>query len=154
MNPRARGRRRGAPATLTRANLLSFSVVTDNTSLFDRLDIDYTGFDSTGTLNFTPATDASGVKSMEVAFRSPSGVAIRRGVGAFTPATSVTSTAPISFPALVEAGTWTVAAVILRDIAGNQLSMDTAALSNAGFPTNLAVVSGTDTAPPALTPSR
>jgi len=54
------------PATLTRTNLLTFSVVTDNPLLFDRLDIDYTSPDSTGTLNFTTATNAHGTAMVTV----------------------------------------------------------------------------------------
>ena len=85
------------------------------------------------------ATDnLAGVSFAAVAFRSPSGVQVD-GASSFSPAPSVSGTIHVSFPQFSAVGTWTVAAVIILDAAGNRRDYSTTELAQLGFPTVLVV---------------
>jgi len=60
--------------------------------------------------------------------------------------------APMPFPQFAESGNWTLAFVTLFDTASNHVTLNTAALSAAGYPTTLTVTTTVgDTLPPQLT---
>src|SRR4030095_355584 len=57
----------------------------------------------------------------------------------FSPATSVSRTGDATFPQFSETGTWTVSSVFIEDVVGNTRSVNTTALAQRGFPTQLVV---------------
>lgn len=106
------------------------------------------------TVNFAFADDLSGlVGQVIVSFRSPSGVQLRQGWGTGCAAGSnpCTDSTEIAFPQFGEAGVWKVAVIYATDLVGNRAFIDAAALEQAGFPTELTVISNQDVAPPVLT---
>ncbi len=58
--------------------------------------------------------------------------------------------ATVTIPQFSEAGLWTVVSVNVYDNAENELSMNTAQLTAAGFPTSINVISNPDVTPPTL----
>jgi hypothetical protein len=105
---------------------------------------------STVKVDFTATDDLSGVKSIEVVFVSPSGVAKERGSALFPPVTQLTNSVNVSFPALSEAGQWALSHVMLADAAGNTLVLDADGVGRLGL-RPLQVSSASDTVPPNLT---
>jgi hypothetical protein len=92
------------------------------------------------TVQFSATDDLSGVRTMQVLFVSPSGHQQQGGASPnFFPASSVSSSADVTFPQFSEAGTWNVAQVFLNDAAGNIAIFSTATLAQRGFPTQLTV---------------
>ena len=110
---------------------------------------------SSATVNVTAqVTDnLSGVNSVHMDFVSPSGA---HGAGGYLSLTSGndlngTWTGAVTLAAYTEAGTWSVAAVVVEDNAGNSQEYYTSDLQALGFPTQLQVTSNQDTTPPVLT---
>lgn len=123
--------------------------------------IDVTGGSATVTVSLAVTDDVAGVTFSSVVnfpgpgvvFRSPSGSQTRR-VSSFSLVSGDNLNgqwqADITFPQFVESGTWTVDSIVLEDLVGNTVTLDTPTLDAAGFPTTLNVTSDSDTTPPTL----
>ena len=85
--------------------------------------------------------DLSGIRVVEVDFMSPSDTQGRGAGSDFSPSppTNLSATLNATFPQFSEAGTWTVAQVVLIDAVGNRRTYSTAELAQLGFPTDLVV---------------
>jgi hypothetical protein len=96
--------------------------------------------------------DLSGAFFATVSVRGPSGVPLFVNLVRVsgTPFDGVWS-GNITFPQFSAAGTWNVTSVRLFDNAGNVSDISTAVLDSRGFPTQLTVVSVSDTQPPVVT---
>jgi hypothetical protein len=116
---------------------------------FNPEEIDTSQGPATVKVDFSAADDLSGVKSLEVVFVSPSGSLRRSGSTLFTPATQVTDSLNVSFPAFTESGPWTVSTVLVADAAGNTLLLDESELGRLGL-RPLRVGSTRDETPPKL----
>jgi Bacterial Ig-like domain len=90
-------------------------------------------------VRFTAADDLSGVRTVEVAFTSPSGYVRRTGSAVFPPATSVTNSIEVEFPYWSEPGRWVLSSVLVSDAAGNTTILDEQAVAANGFRTILHV---------------
>jgi hypothetical protein len=97
--------------------------------------------------------DLSGVVTVEVFFRSPTGTQTLNGFLARSTGSAFDGmwTGNIVFPQFSASGTWTVSFVFVSDAAGNSSDIGTAVLVDAGFPTSLLVVSTPDTQAPNVT---
>jgi hypothetical protein len=93
-------------------------------------------------------TGLSPLKFFEASFRSPSGTAVQRISFDLPLKTTVTASKKLTFPRFCEAGTWTLNAVFLADLAGDTLALDEQGLAASGFSASVEVVSAQDTAPP------
>jgi RHS repeat-associated protein len=101
--------------------------------------------------------DFSGSRGNDLEFVSPSGKQVQfLNAGSFslisgTPLDGAWQ-AQMTFPQFAEPGTWTLSFVELFDAASNHVTLNTVALSAAGFPTTLTVTTTIgDTSPPQLT---
>jgi hypothetical protein len=90
-------------------------------------------------VDFTASDDLSGVKSLEVEFVSPSGSSRQSGVAVVTPASQVSGSLTVPFPAFSERGEWCLSTVLLADAAGNTLLLDPEGLVSARVATLLQV---------------
>ena len=113
--------------------------------------IDTTSGPATVSLNLTATDDIAGLDTYQFGFSGPSHTHSVGGSGTFAGELAASRSATATFPRFSEAGTWTLDFVFLVDRAGNARSIGTAALAAAGFPTQLTVVSITDTTAPNLT---
>ena len=107
--------------------------------------------------------DLAGVRTVFVAFKSPSGAQRRDGLASLTGGTHLAGTwqLVLTFPQFLEDGTWEVETVVLEDLTcspqtscgggNNVIRLNTATLQAMGLPTELPVISDPDTAPPQLT---
>ncbi|MGA2186416.1 MAG: hypothetical protein ABSH47_25655 [Bryobacteraceae bacterium] len=118
---------------------------------FEPTSVETTSDPATVTVHFTLTGRSAGIVGFETAFVDPSGVSIQRASRSFAPAPSVSGSVTVTLPAFGTPGTWRVGSVFVSDAAGNTLSLDTDAISSAGFPTNLQVLSAVDSTPPNLT---
>jgi hypothetical protein len=93
--------------------------------------IDTTNGPATVEVRFAATDDASGVRSFEIVFAGPSGSEKQGGSIDFPPQKAITKSMTITFPQSSEPGVWTIETVILSDVAGNTLVLDSAALTAA-----------------------
>ena len=85
-------------------------------------------------------------------FRSPTGNQFHQGFVFLIAGSELDGTysGTVQIPQYVESGTWTAFVFSLGDSAGNQVSLSDTNLADAGFPTDLEVVSIPDTTPPTI----
>jgi hypothetical protein len=88
---------------------------------------------STVKVDFAATDDLSGVKSIEVVFESPSGGKKQTGSATFLPASQVTDSVHVSFPAFSEPGPWVLSSVLLTDAAGNTTLLDADGVARLGL---------------------
>lgn len=96
---------------------------------------------ATVTVTFQVTDDVSGVVRANVTFQSPSKAVSLMAHGALIMGTPVSGTfeGAISVPLGAETGVWTVQEVVLEDAVGRAVTLSTAQLAAAGFPTELTV---------------
>jgi len=75
-------------------------------------------------VEFSASDNSSGVRSIEVVFVGPSGIARQIGSARFAPATELSGSVTMTFSQGSEAGSWKVASVMMTDDAGNTLLLD------------------------------
>lgn len=147
--------------------LLAFGQFSDTTPpqlagfSFSPASIDTTTGPQTVSISWHITDDLAGVATACVSFMSPSRLQSQFVCAQnFVSGTSLDGfyDATLAFPQYTEQGVWKADSVALWDLAGNFVSIPGANLVAAGFPTDLAVTSNPDTAPPTvshitLTPS-
>lgn len=115
--------------------------------------IDVTSTSQTVTVTLQVTDDLSGVSYGYVYFVSPD-VGQRRYVYLGFPVAgdrlNGTWQAQFTFPKFVDAGTWRIDYVYLRDVVGNTAYAYTNVLAGLGFPTDLEVTSNEDVTPPEI----
>ena len=114
--------------------------------------IDVTSSAQTVTFSLHVTDDLAGINFAQVNLRSPSGGQTSSNFAfSSTVVLDTTLLVPVTVPRYSEPGTWTVASIRLGDRVGNQITLNTAALTAAGYPTALTVLDSTpDTVPPTV----
>jgi hypothetical protein len=100
--------------------------------------------------NYTVTDDLSGVSYIELALASPSG-AIKRVSAKLDALRSFSGAFAFHFPALSEAGRWSLSSAFLSDAAGNTLALDSILLPAMGLGNPLDIKSARDTISPRVT---
>jgi len=118
---------------------------------FSPASINTTAASANVVVNYTLTDDIAGANFFQVVFTSPTGAQSQSSSTSFAAATTVTSSATLTFPRFSEAGDWTVSSVFISDAAGNTLFLDPAGLAARGFTNTLTVTSINDTVAPTLT---
>lgn len=114
--------------------------------------VDVTLAPQTETFTLHVTDNLSGIYTAQVYLRSPSGAQFAGG-SVFPPGLVLDATfnVPVVIERYSQPGIWTIATVLLRDRAGNQVGMNTGALAAAGFPTTFTVIDASpDTQAPQL----
>jgi hypothetical protein len=111
--------------------------------------VDVTAGPADVTANFRVTDDLSGATMIEAFVQSPSGRHAGGGAS-FTAATDKSGSFVIHFAQFIEAGTWTVSEVHVRDAVGNIKVYTPGELAGLGFPAQVTVHSVSDLTTPVL----
>lgn len=114
--------------------------------------VDTTFEAQTVTITMKISDDLAGVRSACAYFRTPSG-ALRFSCATRSSGTNFSGwwSADLTIPQFAESGIWRLVEVELSDRAGNFAEVSESVLAGRGFPTELTVISVSDTAPPEIT---